>query len=295
MRIFTSQFQIRQSGWGDNFTPNEAEIKAYFNGWIMFKSGTSELYDGVGDKAWIKKYQGSGTVERMSFDALAERGTAEYSCPTTKSNGSSTKHYELRYKLGVPDEYSVIQTGTTPYFETGINTISIFTGIVREKAPIAVENTDQKVMLNAVDSNKTTGASESKFNKQVKRILKIERLENGKLEDVTSEWTFIHDPTLYYGEVGAVQNKLDYDTHPNAEYYVTYETLNTEGNSGLFTATVNYDDSASAVLATLVKQSVMQNAKIASLEKTILEMTGGSGSIHFEYDENGNLKNVTTE
>jgi hypothetical protein len=59
----------KDSGWGDNYDPNEDEIKAYFYGWVMgtqASNGTFTVgYNKTGTKAWrgIVNDTGSGTVD----------------------------------------------------------------------------------------------------------------------------------------------------------------------------------------------------------------------------------------
>ncbi len=89
------------SGWGESYTPTADEIIAYFNGWVM-KEDNASLYNGTGNKRWLKRYQGSGTSIELTFDALVEDGTSVSRCPTEKAYDDQTKVYKLYYELAEP-------------------------------------------------------------------------------------------------------------------------------------------------------------------------------------------------
>jgi len=113
------------SGWGDSYNPNLDEIKAYFNGWIMYDSITGGLYEGVNPPNWTKKYQGIGSSQTLSFGAMVEFGTGVATCPTIKAYGEDTKTYQLYYQLATPST-ETIETSTTINTVGGEkNTISI--------------------------------------------------------------------------------------------------------------------------------------------------------------------------
>lgn len=92
------------SGWGQDYDPTLEEISAMLNGWVMM--GDSGVLYSVGDKHWIKRYQGIGTSSRLSgVDILVEAGTSRDQCPKEKAYGDNTKGYELWYDLAEPENY----------------------------------------------------------------------------------------------------------------------------------------------------------------------------------------------
>ncbi len=134
----------------------------------------------------------------------------------------------------------------------------------------------------------------SVLDKKVNDIITIQTYKNGKFEDVTDEWNIVeHDSA--YGEKLAY--KLDANFVPTEEYYVVYETLPEENNSGVFLASLEFVDSVNAVLSSLAETNAAQSAEIALLKELIMELVsnGADKDIKFEYDDNGNLKNISTK
>ncbi|MBB6674502.1 hypothetical protein [Cohnella nanjingensis] len=126
------------SGWGDNFKPSAEEIKAYFNGWVMYNFATgdaSQKYNDSGTKGWAYRaswYSGSPTPGNMIGGTTI--------LPTDYAPGYGPKGYFTPYRL----IYQLAQSTDEPInyegdlvMHEGPNQIEVGTGIVvREFAQV---------------------------------------------------------------------------------------------------------------------------------------------------------------
>ncbi|WP_139257451.1 hypothetical protein [Desulforamulus aeronauticus] len=114
------------SGWGENYTPTADEIKAYFNGWVMYKDSTNgALYDGTGTKVWAKRYCGVGTpAATWVTGTVAVYLSGVPTCPITMNDMGYTP-YQLHYQLATPTTEVVPHEGELVLHE-GANQIEVF-------------------------------------------------------------------------------------------------------------------------------------------------------------------------
>lgn len=112
------------SGWGDDYTPTQDEIKAYFNGWKMFLLGqpTNTPYIGDGTKAWAKVTDTNiytpdyTTILPISFAGVDNQGKVY-------------TPYNLLYQLAKETVEPVLTEGSLLLSE-GDNMVEVGTGIV---------------------------------------------------------------------------------------------------------------------------------------------------------------------
>ncbi|QJC53049.1 hypothetical protein HGI30_16695 [Paenibacillus albicereus] len=195
------------SGWGDSYTPTADEIKAYFNGWVMFNGGAASnstpdnpannLYNGSGQKAWARR---SGGVGRTWVD-----GTV--SLPMTLAPSFTT--YRLQYQLAEAVDEPTRSEGAI-LLTTGANSLEVGAGaIVRESARPAI----------------VSGAAYIFANNQAYRNQRvIQTYKNSR----PSGWTIAtraagDSGNAAYGLQYAVTDPSNYD--PSAVYEVTYLAL----------------------------------------------------------------------
>ncbi|NBI28064.1 hypothetical protein [Chengkuizengella marina] len=100
------------SGWGENYTPTNEEIKSYFNGWKMYVEGSagSIPYNGTGNKYWAKR----------TPEGILREG--QNTVPTV--NNEYLSSYQLLYQLAEPYEVEVEFEGQLTLIE-GLNQIEL--------------------------------------------------------------------------------------------------------------------------------------------------------------------------
>ncbi|WP_019636114.1 hypothetical protein [Paenibacillus fonticola] len=119
------------SGWGDDYTPTQDEIKAYFNGWKMY-TGTGEdlpYYDGAA-KYW--RY-----INIPVGEAGIIYGSATDTLPTTMIPNYTP--YNLLYRLAKETAEPVTSEGCLTLSE-GENMLEVGTGIVLRERANPVQN-----------------------------------------------------------------------------------------------------------------------------------------------------------
>lgn len=107
------------SGWGDGYTPTTAEIKAYFNGYMMYSYDTNVApYNGTGRKSWISldEFGIGSTITRVNDVAPTGR-------PQSVGR-KSWKPYELLYQLSTPTLEDA-QTSGAIVIESGDNHVTV--------------------------------------------------------------------------------------------------------------------------------------------------------------------------
>ncbi|WP_044480729.1 hypothetical protein [Paenibacillus antibioticophila] len=113
------------SGWGDDYTPTQDEIRAYFNGWRMAANDNWGLpYPGTGVKAWGRINSTGGLVPGSGTTVL----------PTALNTEGGYTPYQLLYRLAKETVEPVVTEGALTLSE-GDNMVEVGTGIVlRERA-----------------------------------------------------------------------------------------------------------------------------------------------------------------
>ncbi|MEZ2737770.1 hypothetical protein ACBQ08_28505, partial [Aneurinibacillus aneurinilyticus] len=132
------------SGWGENYTPSEDEIKAYFNGWKIYTDGQAPetgSYTGTGKRRWCK----------ITKVGIAQPGDTTYILPTASYEGYTP--YRLIYQLAQPVEVPVTSEGKITLHE-GTNVLEVGTGVVIREAtkPFYIANEKLYVISNTTDA-----------------------------------------------------------------------------------------------------------------------------------------------
>ncbi|MFY0520932.1 hypothetical protein ACOMCU_24375 [Lysinibacillus sp. UGB7] len=128
------------SGWGPNYAPTAAEIKAYFMGWTMFNNSepvvndTPNPYNGTGEKGWLD------TSHKNKFNLRLD---ASLVVPTRLAkNDSWWQPFKLIYDLQTPVT-EVVETAGSVTLDEGENLLVVSEGrIVREVANPVYEAVD---------------------------------------------------------------------------------------------------------------------------------------------------------
>ena len=207
------------SGWGDDYTPEPDEIRAYFNGWVMMNSDTwnttYELYNGAGNKGWAKRYVGVGTPVNTSTVGVFESGTGIMIAPTEIINNFWTP-YQLLYRLAKETVEPVVTEGSLLLSE-GDNMVEIGTGIIlQERANPSFANQSGYYVI----ANNGFGASGNYLKDKPFSILNVFKSDR---ED--KDWTIrrnFSEPTSQ-GLSDAYTTPTNFD--PFAAYSVTYIKL----------------------------------------------------------------------
>ncbi|MBG9737083.1 hypothetical protein [Paenibacillus alvei] len=183
------------SGWGDDYTPSDAEIKAYFNGWKMYHVESGD-YKSV--------YNGSGTKR---FVSLVDWSTLSQTGITPSDQVVGYTPYRLQYLKAKQTIEPVTNYETGLTLSKGWNIVEVGSGVViREKANI-YESTDS-AWINWKPKNPLMFP--------LKEFVWIYR--NGATD---IGWTF--GDFEAYGKYRAGKLKSLYD--PTAVYHVTYTML----------------------------------------------------------------------
>lgn len=264
------------SGWGDNHSPSQDEIKAYFLGWTMFNgsaSGTgtitpdnpaNNLYNGSGTRYWARRPDG---ISRSSW----QDGTA--TLPTTQAPNWTP--YELVYQLATPTVEPIVSEGQLTLLE-GSNQIEVGTGIVLHE--------DAKPRLG---TNWDINGNLSSLKYKVSRYINV--YANSRLFFKAAHWVGVgNGPALSI-------TPSDYD--PSAVYSVTYLMLDTSPVAA-FVGSV--PDNEKSLLADLVQGVQEASTRVSVLENKKAEkdspawitpstlLGGWTGSFNFGYRIEGN-------
>lgn len=194
------------SGWGDDYTPTQDEIKAYFMGWYMGDPSNSwGPYNGVGAPGWIPRDKAGNLVQ----------GVAVGSVPNTTLSTYGFTPYNLLYRLAKETVEPVVTDGSLLLSE-GDNIVEVGTGIVlRERAnPVKHGTTIVYYFINR------TSVPESLLKNKTREILCV----YSDNKDQTKLWTMVSDDTAN-GLVRATFGNVTQDFDPSAAYSVTYTKL----------------------------------------------------------------------
>jgi len=200
------------SGWGDNYEPSNAEIKAYFLGWRMYDNrygrGTPyNLTDGTGHyKAFCK-----------ITDTSVDSGTLNVA-PTTSYAGWTP--YRLQYLKAKPTVEPVVNYETGLTLSEGWNMVEVSNGIViREKAnPVYV---DHYINGPSYYINGDT-PTPSKLMYRPKEIISIVKNQGQDIWDIIG---VAPEKILIFGKNQAFIPAYNFDL--TADYHVTYKILDT--------------------------------------------------------------------
>lgn len=204
------------SGWGDNYIPSTDEIKAYFNGWVMYDGSVGANYapfNGSGSKWWAYRLSSWTPTNRSALG-----GGGENSVPSANVWGNGFAPYRLQYQLSTEvdeplrSEGGILQLAGTNNVEVGCG------GIVRELANIKMNTTNGFAEINSTGAS---GTSDSRLSFRSKKILSIFRNRTLDRNWIAHELADITD----YGVDRAYIRLSEYET--SAVYEVTYLALDT--------------------------------------------------------------------
>lgn len=194
----------KDSGWGDNYTPTDDEIRAYFLGWKMgwWNSTTQKLdpWDGTQpthEKRWVNVLTGK---------------SMQTSLPTTQAEGYTP--YRLQYLKSKPtvEPVSNYETGLT--LGKGWNMVEVGSGVViREKANVGGQYNGGNQFLYIADTAQTEGLL-----KHAPQL--IYEIYKNNAHD--SSWE-VYSGGNMQGTQKARVERSNYD--PTAVYHVTYTML----------------------------------------------------------------------
>ncbi|MEY9097067.1 hypothetical protein, partial [Paenibacillus sp. RC84] len=232
----------KDSGWGDNYTPTADEIKAYFNGWKMYISGSAveTIYDGTGTKAWAYRQpdgiQWQGHTPELPIQLSPAFMGAPYS------------PYRLSYRLTQPFTTEISPQGSITLNE-GPNHIETGVGmIVRER----MTTTSSGPYITSNDQ----GNSLTVFKYRVRKVQAIYR---NRRRD--TQWFFNNLSSS--GIEKPVIDRQYYD--PDAVYEVTYHALDPI-STPLASIAASTDTNLKTVVDTLAAASADVETRVSVLE-----------------------------
>lgn len=212
-----------ESGWGEDYSPIGAEIKAWANGWKMNNGTFGTNYNGSGTKTWV------------AWNATSNTG-AVTTVPTTLATGYTP--YMLSYQLATPVT-EVVQVEGSLSNHAGANLYEVGEGvIVRERVVPGWDTFNYNI------NHKNYG----KLLNRTEKILNIYR--NGVLD--TGTWIQKSDANSN-GKVHVATPANRFDS--TAEYAVTYLALDKYAmTSPLVDASAEYATSSKMVQDQLVQR-----------------------------------------
>lgn len=261
------------SGWGQDYTPTQSEIKAYFNGWRMYVAGTSgDLYNGTGTKSWAKLYCGVGTVDNTWPGSPVVAGSGSGGVLPLTTNDMGYTPYRLMYPLAQSVDEPINYEGELMLHE-GPNQIEMGTGVVvREAAEVAARQ-----YINALDA----ADGSRPLSKRVARFVAI--YKDGS---ISKEFAILPVPPVgipragnFYGDAGKAVSA--------AAYSVTYLALDTyllgiapTSITGFVTPNIKetVDDAVQAITGLRRDMSAMQATKAGKQQPQVIVPTLLSGA-----------------
>ncbi|MGR6127207.1 hypothetical protein [Paenibacillus sp. SER-28] len=233
---------VADSGWGDNYSPTQDDIKAYFFGYKAYdantitpataQAATTATWNGTGTKYWVQRV-----------------GATNFTQSVPQASYAGYTPYKLVYQLATPTVEPIISEGQLSFID-GDNQVEVGTGIVlREAAKPSYESTSGNYQVN---NSTLTGSA---LRNKAERILNVFR---NSISDKAFE---IISNTAAYGVQLSVIKASNYD--PVASYSTTYLMLD---KSPVVPLTGSYAANEKTLLTDLV-DSVQQNtARVSVLE-----------------------------
>ncbi|GED16405.1 hypothetical protein [Aneurinibacillus migulanus] len=245
------------SGWGENYTPSEGEIKAYFNGWKMYDNVThANPYLGTGTRAWVKLSK----MVNGKFVGIGDGVDATNTLPTSLADGGYTP-YRLIYQLAQPVEVPVTSEGKITLHE-GTNVLEVGTGVVIRES---IDNPNQ-AKYNGYENQINRISGSTKLANRADRIFSVYK---NTMEDRV--WILDSAQGLGYGHVRAFAIG-DYTAgkslvDPNATYSVTYLVLDRYAfTAPLIDLQGEYQTKLAAVVAEMVEDATNLETRVSVVE-----------------------------
>lgn len=247
------------TGWGDNYNPSEADVKAYFYGWKMFDAS---LNGGNG----TAPYNNTGEANKQwtpldSFDGTIYNGTVSTVPTATVANSAPIRNYakkrdigsyELMYKRATTIVEAIASEGIMSLVQ-GDNTIEVGSGLVIREAA-RPQSSGLSFWINGA-------ITPSILRNRVRNFLQIYR--DGRPD----QWTYL-PTTNFVDQLGLQQAQISMDRYDfNATYSVSYlpiEYYATTSFAGLTLSNERaiLDDLLKDVQQTIRRVSVIENKKI---------------------------------
>ena len=264
------------SGWGESYTPTQAEIQAYFNGWLMSGSSTDSNL----------KYDGSAG-QTKTWWARGLSGVWTQTLPTGRASTVYTP-YKLIYQLAAPTtEVIPVEGGIT--LHEGLNQLEVGAGmVVREKAnPVRGGAGDDFYYIN----NPSTGFEASLLKNRTVRYFGVYK------DNVRDNW-------LYGAAIvssGYTQKKAASQYDQSATYTVTYLPLDlylltgpVQAIDGEYSANLKttVDTLARSQADALTRVSVLESQKAGKEQPQWIMPTLLNGWVNYDggYEQSGYLK-----
>ncbi|MEY9097066.1 hypothetical protein, partial [Paenibacillus sp. RC84] len=227
----------KDSGWGDDYTPTDNDMKAYFNGWRMYywnpTTRQPEIFNNQGAKSW---------EPIMNMEAGAETSAL----PTTRWKGHTP--YTLSYRLTQPYTTEISPHGSITLNE-GPNQIETGVGlIVRER--MTTTSSGPYITSNDLGNSLTV----FKY-----RVRKVQAIYRNRRRD--GQWFFNNLSSS--GLEKPVIDRQYYD--PDAVYEVTYHALDPI-STPLASIAGSTDTNLKTVVDTLAAASADVETRVSVLE-----------------------------
>lgn len=125
------------SGWAEDYTPTEAEVRAFLLGWKMYAAKTNDDRNEWSDtltssghvKGWLKLYCGIGAYSVLENKTPFIGGSNMYTCPTVNDiNKDGFKPYKVIYKRLTPSYDCVNNVGVLAVSDK--TTVKVQSGLV---------------------------------------------------------------------------------------------------------------------------------------------------------------------
>lgn len=248
------------SGWGETYTPTQAEIQAFFWGWRMCNGTYGVPYDGTGTKTWHPI--GDTDLSR-----------AVTTCPTSPAptiSEGKISYYKLSYVRSTPVTEIVTDKVEGDLVVNGATQIEVGSGVViREK--ITPVRGDNGIYTNYYYINSINHVSNPANQKLLKnKPLKLLAVYKSGVLD--KGWTLESGfPDYYYGGGGAYIPVSDFDS--TAEYTVTYLVLDRHlFTTNILAVTATYDSSLKSVVDSVVAKQSDIAAQVSVNVRAIAEL-----------------------
>ncbi|WP_221469070.1 hypothetical protein [Cohnella nanjingensis] len=226
------------SGWGQDYTPSNDEIKAYFYGWKMYTVGdpqsVNSVYNGSGTKGWCRR---------------TDLGGGSLVLPTDTYAGFTP--YRLMYQLAQSVDEPISYEGDLMLHD-GANQIEVGTGVVVREAVKPTFGSNWDI------NNKATGSA---LKNRLAKFVTIFR--NEKVDNAWATWTGQEVNGNFAAGIG--QSKFD----QAAAYSVTYLALDTYA-LGIAPASIDgeYAPNIKETVDTLTRDMTDARAALSVLQAT---------------------------
>lgn len=217
------------TGWGDDYTPTQEEIKAFFLGWRMCPSEDgngkwNELYNdatSTNQKQWAKLWCGIGEISIVTGSSgLADviKGSSKLTCPTTMNDQGYTP-YRLIYKKETPTIEEVKTYGELAIKDK--KDIISGSGLVLKES-----YTNHLCTYDETGSETLINCGHNFLKSKPYKILNIIN-DKGEIESFQDRlYNFIYKPIEAYVNHGYSQAIIKYNNDIK-NYFVDYIMLNT--------------------------------------------------------------------